>query len=200
MSFTKMSADLQRIHVKMLAQAPPGFRLDPFLVIFGHWRQDKKHPARWVDLADYAHMARGPGILLAGHQGNFGIDLNRPGLGLLYAGKKDFDGSNDERIVEAFRRCLDLAKALIAEPAYPAELQLRPEAWEFCINDRLRFPNNDETDGELRPAIEAALNKLFGKRGCEMQRDSDPQRRYGFSIRAAAGLTLDILHQRASAT
>ena len=194
-----MSADLQRIHVKMLAQAPPGFRLDPFLAIFGRWRQDKNHPAQWVDLADYAHMARGPGILLAGHQGNFAIDLNRPGLGVLYAGKKDFGGSNDERIVEAFRRCLDLAKALVAEPAYPAELQLRPEAWEFCINDRLQFPNNDVTDGMLRPAIEAALNKLFGEGGCDMKRDDDPQLRYGFSIRAASGLTLDTLHQRAKA-
>ncbi len=64
------------------ADAPPDFQLDPFLAIFGRWRQDKTHPAEWVDLADYAHMAEGPGILLAGHQGNFVVDRARPGLGL----------------------------------------------------------------------------------------------------------------------
>jgi len=190
-----MTADLQRIHVKMLADAPPDFRLDPFLAIFGRWRQDKTHPAQWVDLADYAHMAEGPGILLAGHQGNFVVDRARPGLGLLYAGKKDFEGANDERIVGAFRRCLDLTKALVTEPTYPAEMKLKPESWEFFINDRVYFPNNDETDAALRPAIESALNKLFGD-GVTMERDTDPQRRYAFSIRASTGLTLNQLYQR----
>lgn len=180
----------------MLADAPTDFRLDAFLAIFGRWRQNKDHPAEWVDLADYAHMAEGPGILIAGHQGNFVVDSARPGLGLFYGGKKDFEGSNDERIIEAFRRCLSLTKALVAEPTYPAEMKLKPEAWELFINDRLQFPNNTETDAALRPAIKAALTKLFGEGAFTIEQDTDPQRRYAFSIRASAGVTLEQLYKK----
>ncbi len=191
-----MTADLQRIHVKMLAEAPLSLSLDPFLAIFGQWRNDKSHPARWVDLADYAHMAKGPVIVLAGHQGNYSLDRNDPGLGLLYAGKKDFEGSDEERIVEAFRRCLDLTKVLIGEAAYPADLKLQPGSWEIFINDRLEFPNDDDTDARLRLAVKSALDRLFGSGAFTAERDSDPQRRYGFSIRASADVTMDTLLER----
>ena len=193
-----MTADLQRIHVKMLADAPATLSLDPFLTIFGRWRNDKSHPAQWVDLADYAHMAKGPVIVLAGRQGNFSLDRNDPGLGLLYAGKKDFEGPDDRRIIEAFRRCLDLTRALGAEPAYPANLKLNPAAWELFINDRLDFPNDEATDARLKPAVEAALTKLFGPGAYTAERDTDPQRRYAFSIRAGRDITLDGLLEKAT--
>lgn len=182
----------------MLADAPSSLSLDPFLAIFGQWRNDKIHPARWIDLADYAHMAKGPVILLAGHQGNYSLDRNDPGLGLLYAGKKDFEGSDEERILEAFRRCLGLTKALVGEAAYPADLKLHPGSWEIFVNDRLAFPNDEDTDARLRPAIEAALERLFGSGAYTAERDSDPQRRYGFSIRANRNRTVDGLLERST--
>lgn len=195
-----MSADLQRIHVKLLADAPPDLALDPFLAIFGRWRQDKAHPAEWVDLADYAHMAKGPGILLVGKQGNFSINRDEPGLGLLYAGKTGFEGSEEARVLEAFRRCLELTLAIVAEPEYPADLKLEPGSWELFINDRLDFPNNEATDAALRPAIESALNALFGAGGYMLTRDDDPQRRYAFSIRAAAPGDLPALLDKVKTT
>ena len=194
-----MTSDLQRIHVKMLADAPPSLSLDPFLAIFGQWRNDKTHPARWIDLADYAHMASGPVIVLAGHQGNYSLDRNHPGLGLLYAGKKDFEGSDDARIIEAFRRCVHLTSALVAEPAYPADLKLRPGAWEIFINDRLGFPNSEETDARMGPAIRSALDSIFGGGAYGAERDNDPGRRYGFSIRTKDSTTLDGLLASTSA-
>lgn len=194
-----MTPDLQRIHVKLLADAPSSLSLNPFLAIFGQWRHDKSHPARWIDLADYAHMAKGPVIVLAGHQGNYSLDRNDPGLGLLYAGKKDFEGADDARIIEAFRRCLHLTKALVAEPAYPPDLKLRPGSWELFINDRLGFPNNDETDARLRPAITSALDRIFGSGAYTAKRDSDPQRRYGFAIRTNGDITLDRLLENTTA-
>ena len=180
-----MSADLQRIHVKLLADAQPDLGLDPFLAIFGRWRQDKSHPSQWIDLADYAHMAKGPGILLVGKQGNFSANRDDPGLGLLYAGKAGFEGSEEERVLEAFRRCLELTQAVLEEPEYPTGLKLEPGSWELFINDRLNFPNNEATDAVLRSSIETALNTLFGVGGYTLARDGDPQRRYAFSIRAA---------------
>lgn len=194
-----MGIDLQRINVKMLAQAPPDFELNPFLAIFGRWRNDKEHPEVWVDLADYAHMPKGPGVVLIGKRGNFSIDLADPAPGLLYCGKRDYEGSNEQRILETFRRGIGLVKPLLAEADYPPQLQLQPEAWELTFNDRLDTPNTDATDAELRPGIDAALKTLFGDGGYEAQRETDPERRYAFSIRAKHSIDLDALGKRAGA-
>src|SRR5262249_37485037 len=67
--------DLQKIAVKILSNAPATVSLDPFIAIFGRWRTETDHPAQWLDLADYAHMPRGPGIVLVGRNANFSFDL-----------------------------------------------------------------------------------------------------------------------------
>ena len=176
--------DLQRIDLKALLDAPRDVKLDPLLGIFGRWRSDKNHPARWVDLADYAHMSRGAGVVLIGKQGMFGVTRFDPGLGLLYSGRAEYEGSCEKRIIESFRRHLALATALFREPDYPAELKALTGSWEFSINDRLDFPNNDATDRLLRSPIQAALDKLFGPGSYQITAENDRQRRYGFALHA----------------
>ena len=179
-----MEPDLQRINAKLMADAPADLNIDSILAIFGRWRHDKDHPSDWVDLADYAHMARGQGILLVGKQGNFSVDLTDPGPGLLYAGKKDFQGPAANRVLEAIRRCLALAVPLVGEPEYPTGLKLQPGWWELTINDRLDFPNTDETDGQLGPDIRSALDTVFGAGNYRAEREPNPGRRYAYSVRA----------------
>jgi hypothetical protein len=176
--------DLQRIDLKALVDAPRDVDLDPLLGIFGRWRNDKDHAARWVDLADYAHMSRGAGIVLIGKQGIFGMTRFDPGLGLLYSGRGEYEGSCEKRVLESFRRHLALTTALLREPDYPAELKTLTGAWELSVNDRLDFPNNEETDRVLRPSIEAALDKLFGPASYRIHPEDDRQRRYGFALQA----------------
>ena len=179
-----MEPDLQRINAKLMADAPADLNIDSILAIFGRWRHDKDHPSDWVDLADYAHMARGQGILLVGKQGNFSVDLTDPGPGLLYGGKKDFQGPAANRVLEAIRRCLALAVPLVGEPEYPTGLKLQPGSWELTINDRLDFPNTDETDGQRGPDIRSALDTLFGAGNYTAEREPDLGRRYAYSVRA----------------
>ena len=87
-------------------------------------------------------------------------------------------------MLEAIRRCLALAVPLIGEPEYPASLKLQPGSWELTINDRLDFPNTDETDGQLGPGIKSALDTLFGSGNYTAEREPDPGRRYAYSVRA----------------
>ncbi|MBI3666821.1 MAG: hypothetical protein HY236_11470, partial [Acidobacteria bacterium] len=90
--------DLQKISVKIRTDAPPSLKLDPFLVVFGRWRTDAAHPAQWVDLADYAHMPNGPGIVLVGKLCNFSFDQTGGPTGLLYASKKGLNGPAEDRL------------------------------------------------------------------------------------------------------
>ncbi len=187
--------ELQRINVKLFTDAGGKIALDPFLDIFSRWREDSAHPSRWVDLADYAHVAKGPGVMMIGKQGNLGLDLADPGPGILYANKQDLEGTTEDRLVETFRRCLALTGALIKEPEYPRDLKPRPGFWELSFNDRLETPNTDETDRQLRPAIEATIRRLFGS-DHTLIREADPKRRYGFVIHAESIPTLETIAPR----
>ena len=183
---------VQRVHVKLFTDAPEPIPLDPFLDIFARWREEKTDPHGWVDLADYAHVARGPGVMLIGKQGNLSFDLADPGPGILYANKDGLEGPLEERLLETFRRSLALATRLVSEPDYPKGLAPRAGFWELRLNDRLETPNTEENDRKLRPAVESVLEQLLGK-GFTAIREPNPARRYGFVIHAEHVTRLDML-------
>ena len=177
-----MDSDLQRIDVKQLLVSPPDPNLDPFLVIFNRWRQREDDPSDWVDLADYAHMPRGPGILIAGKRNTFSVNLNPPGPGLLTSVRNGLKGSLEDRFREAFRRARELNAAVVAEPEFPADFRVVDDAWEVFLNDRLRFSNTAESDVRVRPALAACL----GIAPESLARHSDPRGRLGYSVRVGA--------------
>ena len=172
-----MELNLQRIDVKLLLDAPPNPNIDQFLVIFDRWRKVEDHPADWVDLADYAHMPSGPGILIAGKRDTFSVNLNPPGLGLLTSVRSGLDGSLEDRFREAVRRAREFNAAVMAEPEFPTEFATRQGAWEIYVNDRLAVPNTDQMDRLVRPAVAAAL----GVAPESLIRDTDPRKRLGYS-------------------
>ena len=177
--------ELQRIGVKILTDAPAKLNLDPLLSIFGRWRTETDHPAQWVDLADYAHMPRGPGVVLVGKRANFSFDMSDPAPGPLYVSKKDLSGAPAERLGGVFRASFAFAERLAAEAEFPAGVRLDTSALEVVFNDRLETPNNGSTDAELRSVVSAVADRLFGRSGYELERRRDAGDRYGFSIRAA---------------
>ncbi len=174
-----MDQSLQRIDVKLLLEAGQDPDLDPFLVIFDRWRQKGDHPSDWVDLADYAHMPGGPGILIAGKRDTFSINLNPPGPGLLTSIRRGLSGTLEDRFREAFRRAGQLNAAVLAEPEFPGRFRVLEGAWEVFLNDRLQFPNSDESDRAVRPALAAAAP------AASVSRHRDPSGRLGYSLRPA---------------
>jgi hypothetical protein len=188
--------DIQKIRVKILTDAPPTLNLDPFLSIFGRWRTETEHPAQWVDLADYAHMSRGPGIVLIGHQCNFSFDLGGTSPGILYVSKRGLDGPAEDRLRRVLCNALDLSRRLLAEPEFPPEVRIHSGSLELKFNDRLETPNTDETDRLLRPVVLAVLNRLWPCCGYELLPARDPASLYGFSVRSAQNEPLEQLAAR----
>lgn len=179
-----MEEFLQRVDVKQMLDSPRDPDLDPFLIIFDRWRKQQDHSADWVDLADYAHMPAGPGILIAGKRDTFSINLNPPGPGLLTSVRRGLEGSMEDRFREALRRARELNAAIVAEPEFPRELRIIEHAWEVFVNDRLRFPNTDEADRHVRPALAAALGLEPGL----LSRHAAPDGRLGYSVRQGSTL------------
>jgi hypothetical protein len=183
--------NLQRITLKLFVDSPQPVPVDALLPIFSRWREDKEHPSQWVDMADYAHIDRGPGVMMIGQQGNLALDLAEPGPGILYANKKDLRGAPEERILDTFRRTLALTRTLRAEPEFPERLAPRPGFWQLLFNDRMETPNTEATEIALRPSIDAALDHLFGADNYTVVRESDSLRRYGFIIHNDSVTNLD---------
>jgi hypothetical protein len=190
--------DLQRIQIKIAADSPTGLSLDPLIEIFGRWRKEK-HPADWVDFADYAHLPRGPGVVLVGHRCSVAFDLADPGPGILYTARRGLAGSHAERLTAAFAWCLEFAKRLVAEPEFPKDIRLKTESLELRFNDRLETPNTTETHAELRPAVEQVLNSVFSAGGYDLQRIKGSDNVYGFSVRAKKAEPVDALLGRIGA-
>jgi hypothetical protein len=197
--------DLQRIQIKMLTDASANLNLDPFLDIFGRWRGEKDHPAGWVDLADYAHVPRGMGIVLVGFQANFAFDMTddegRTAPGILYAARRGLTGTYAERIASALRSCLDLSKRLVAEKEFPQGVHLRTDALEIRFADRLVTPNTKAVYEELCPSVVQVLDRLYGSDtsgSYQLRPLTDPAELLGCSVRAKKSEPLEILQQRLS--
>ena len=191
-----MITDLQRIQIKFLTNAPRDLNLEPFVAIFGRWRADQKHPADWVDLADYAHVPGGASIVLAGKNANFAFDMSPPAPGILYVARKGLNGTPAERIALALRSSIDMSRRLVAEPDFPKGVHLLIGAMELSFPDRLETPNTSATDQELRPVIEQILHKALGSGGYDLTWQADPRLAYGVSVRSKNKEPLEALLQR----
>jgi len=185
-----MANDLQRIDWKVFIDASEGYSLDPILTVFDRWRQEDDAPSDWVDLADYAHMPRGPRVMMAGKREHFSLDTNEPGPGLLLQNRAGLVGSIEERFIESMKRHLTLAVRLTSEDEWPTDLKVQGGAWSVAINDRLGFPNDDATEAELKDGLVGALDRFFGEGGYALTRDEDPARRYGYGITVATTRTV----------
>lgn len=191
-----MSIDLQRISIKIHSEAAASVSLDPFLEIFGRWRADKTHPAEWLDLADYAHVPKGPGVMLIGVKAMYAFDLADPAPGLLYVTRRGLSGTPEQRIKAALRTALDLAQRITAEKSYPAAAKLRTGSIELRLLDRLLTPNTPATDAAMRPAIDAALNTAFGAGAYRLTAVADSGSAFGYDIRTAKAESLEMLLAR----
>jgi hypothetical protein len=190
----------------MLSDAPATLDLSPFLDIFGRWRHEKDHAAGWVDLADYAHVPRGAGIVLVGFNANFAFDMTddggRSSPGILYAAKRSLTGSYAERLSTVLKSCFELTRRLMAEKEFPRAVRLRSDALEIRFADRLVTPNTKEMYEELCPAVLQVLDRLYGptSTGCYQvtpysDPDSDPAEVLGCSVKAQKAEPLETLVQ-----
>ena len=147
----------ERVDVKIfatrLAEDPLGL-----IPVFHRWiREDKVPGELLIDVADYTHVWRGPGVMLVGHGMDLYYDFGEDRPGLLFSRKRAFKGTFEARLVDALNRALQACRDLSAEG-------LAFDASEILVRvpDRLHAPNDDEAFGALVPLLEAAVRTVFG--------------------------------------
>jgi hypothetical protein len=145
-----------KLQVKIFATAP--VELERFIPVFHEWiKHHRLSDELLIDVANYAHVPKGPGVALIGHASDYFIDEAEGRPGLLYSRKRD-PLPEPDRVPDAFRRTLRAAALLEAD----SPMRFGTGELLFRINDRLAAPNSEATFAELRPALDAVCGKLFG--------------------------------------
>src|SRR5262245_13844954 len=81
--------DLHKLGIKFFMTGPNSPSLSEFIPVFQGWIQRQViEDHLLVDIHNYSHIYRGPGILLVAHEGNFSIDTAEGRMGLLYYRKQ----------------------------------------------------------------------------------------------------------------
>ena len=167
--------DLHRIVVKFFAADPESVRLDEFIPVFHRWIQRHAVEGMLVDVADYGHLPKGPGVVLIAHEADYAMDTMEGPLGLLYNRKSAAPGRLSDRLVSAFRAALGACVKLENEPEFQGRLRFKAGAALILANDRLNAPNRDESFEALRPDLSAALARVYPST-VELARVSDDPR------------------------
>lgn len=149
-----------KFQVKLYTKAGD-LELDKLIPVFHEWIRAKKIPDELlIDVADYAHVPQGPGVVLIGHQSDYYLDVADDRPGLLYSRKRGFEGDFQSGIDDAFRRTLRACQLLEQESALGFEFGT--DEVFFRVQDRLRAPNEEATYEAYKPALERASTAFFG--------------------------------------
>ena len=150
----------QRIAIKLYATRPiPREELHPFIGVFHRFIQGASVPGLLIDVADYAHVPDGPGVILIGHEVDYGIDLVGGRTGLLTTRKR----AGDLELSALFRDALgkELATARALEADADVAVRFAVDAIEVSFPDRLAAPNTaiafDRACKELEPIARAVF-------------------------------------------
>jgi hypothetical protein len=171
--------NLQHLNVKIFT-AHTSIDLGEAIPVFQRWIQDAVCEELLIDVADYRHVRGGPGVLLAAHEAHYSLDSN----GLLYNRRAVVEGSNQDKLLQAFFAALEACRRL--EEEFGGRLKFDGGRCEVAVNDRLLAPNADETWQELEPDFRNFFDSLFGRGAYRLERRGEPRERFRVSVEAAS--------------
>ena len=192
----------QRVACKFYVQ--PGtaapLELQPFIGLFHRFIQDGALDGLLLDVADYAHVPNGPGILLVGHDLDYGIDLSGGRVGLLTTRKR----YGDLPLADAVRGLLGSALRAVDSIERDASVDLRFATGEVTIQliDRLAASNDESSYAAALEAIAPMLADLYGEKyEAERVHADDPRRPLAITLTAqdagsAAELAVRLVGER----
>lgn len=154
----------QRVSCKFFVHPDPTapVELHPFIGMFHRFIQQKTLEGLLLDVADYAHVPDGPGILLIGHDVDYGIDLAGGRAGLLTTRKRYGELPVADAVRAVLRSGLRAIEAIEADAA--GNLRFATGAVTIGLIDRLAAPNDEVSYEAAAAAIAPVLSDLYGEK------------------------------------
>lgn len=179
----------QRVAAKFFISPDPtdDIELHPFIGLFHRFIQEHRVEGLLIDVADYAHVPDGPGVLLVGHDVDYGLDLTAGRAGLLTTRKRYEGLALGEVVRDTLRKALLAVQAIEDDGA--AGVRFATDAVEIAFVDRLATPNTEEALAAVRAEVEPVVEKLFGA-GYEIRRIHRDDARQSLALSVTATETV----------
>ena len=156
--------NLQHLNVKIFTEkSAEEIPMESYIPIFHSWIQKKVTEEMLLDVADYAHVPEGPGVMLIGHHANVSMDEVEGRLGLLYNRKVKEEGTNAEKLKRVLRWAYGHAKRLENEASVKGKLKFKAGSLQVTVNDRLLGENNELNAKILESELEKLIAEIFAK-------------------------------------
>ena len=182
--------ELQHINVKLLLQDPEQLDLETVVNVFHSWIQEQVCEELLLDVADYRHVYRGPGVVLIGHEADYSIDNTNGRLGIRYNRKASVEGSNPDRLAQAVRAALIAAQHLQQDTHLNNKCHFNGHDIEIFVNDRILVPNTAETRQAAEGEFRTFLSALLGPVAYDLEFQTDRRRLFGARIRTEQPLSI----------
>jgi hypothetical protein len=165
-----------RINAKLFVTDETAVSLTDIISVFHRWIQTQAVPGLLIDVADYKHVADGPGILIIGHEGDYALDQENGRSGLLYTRKREWPTPDlKDRLQLVIRLAVQAAQVLANDEAL--DIDFYTDKLALTFPDRLNTPNNPETLITLQDDITAVLADIYGTDQITLTAASDDSRR-----------------------
>ena len=186
-----------KLQIKLHLDGEDTPALDPLIPVFHRWIRESAVEDLLIDVANYAHVHHGPGIMLIGHEADYGLDLAGGRPGLVYARKREGAASLADLFGLALRRVVRAARLLETDDALDGRFTFRADAFDLTLLDRLRAPNRPETAEAVRDALAPVVADLFGGRNVRLERvENDAREPITLRVRIEAPESLAALADR----
>jgi len=190
----------KRIAVKFFTSPDPErpVDLEPFIPLFHRFIQKSSVEGLLLDVADYAHVPDGPGVVLIGHDVDYGIDSTQGRAGLLTLRKRADGASLDDLLRDTLRKALIAVKAI--EEDGSAKIAFARDYFEVRVVDRLVAPSDDAAYEKARSEIARVAEAVYSEADVVLTRAGDDRREpLGVCVSASRAADVDTLISRLAA-
>ncbi len=187
---------LDRTGIKVFLDDSSSIDTRELIPIFHRWIQKQAIENHLlVDVHDYSHVPKGPGILLYGHQGSFNLDLGQNRPGLLYRRNRRCDASDPDQLSSTMRPLLQGLRLLQSDSLAGGILRFKTDEFRFTVYDRLHAPNNEETFRRFQPVLSRFLKQKLDRHRFNIEHLSDLRELFSVDVKFDASLDTDkLLH------
>jgi adenylyltransferase/sulfurtransferase len=160
--------------------------------LFHRFIQERAVEGLLIDVADYLHVPQGPGVLLIGHDVDYGLDPS----GLTVTRKRAGEDELGALLVGTLRMGWGMLRALDRDGSLA--LEIARERFDVSVLDREELASAPDAGAELASEVAAALTPLLGEAKVET-RGADPREPVTVRVVAAEIGDLDGLLEKLGA-
>lgn len=191
-----MHAQKLQLKLYLTPESATALDLEAFIPVFHRWIRDSALPELLIDVANYAHVPEGPGVVLIGHGSDYFLDLGEGRPGILH-NRKRAGLAEPERLWDLARRTLYAATLLEGDAAVAGKVRFATNELLFRINDRLAAPSADPaTFAAIEGELGGFVKRLFPE-GAKLALTGGPKELFAVRIQSSASPPLATLLERA---